>query len=122
VTELADTLVRHESISFREAHELVSQAVLASGANDDPAAVAAALKQIRPSLNLSEVEIMRVLDPDYFVRIRNIVGGPSPAQTTGALARARDRQRGIEGWVAGKTAMLEVARAALHGAPRERAP
>jgi argininosuccinate lyase len=110
VTELADTLVRHEGMSFREAHDLVADAVRASGVDDDPTAIARALKQLRPSLRLTEQEIIRVLGPEHFVRIRNIVGGPAPEQTRAALARARDEQARMEAWIAGKTALLDAAR------------
>jgi argininosuccinate lyase len=103
VTELADTLVRKEGMSFREAHDLVAEAVQASGVNDDPAAIAAALRRLRTGLGLSDGEILLALDPDNFVRVRNIVGGPAPAQTRGALARARESQRRIEEWIAAKT-------------------
>ena len=113
VTELADTLVRKEGMGFREAHEVVAEAVRASGSNDDPRGVAAALKKIRPALKLSEEDIVGALDPAHFVRVRNIVGGPAPEQTSAALARAREQQSRMEGWAAEKTAMLEAARAAL---------
>src|SRR5215472_8180601 len=53
VTELADTLVRSEGLCFREAHDLVAEAVRACGSDDRPEAVAAALLVVRPSLRLS---------------------------------------------------------------------
>jgi len=114
VTELADTLVRHEGLSFREAHDLVAEAVRASQ-QDDSAAVAAALKSLRPALRLTQEEIVKVLDPEYFVRVRNVVGGPAPEQTGAALARARETQIAMERWLAIKTDMLDTARAALTG-------
>src|SRR5262249_20629475 len=43
VTELADTLVRHGCMSFRDAHSLVSRAVTAAGDDDHPSAIAGAL-------------------------------------------------------------------------------
>ena len=46
VTELADTLVRREGLSFREAHALVADAVRACGARDDPASLAEALQRV----------------------------------------------------------------------------
>src|SRR6516165_9079392 len=81
VTELADTLVRREGISFREAHGMVAEAVRACGDNDEPTAISRALKSIHPSLRLTEEEVVRALDPEHFVHVRNIVGGPAPVRT-----------------------------------------
>ncbi len=105
VTELADTLVRLEGISFREAHDVVAEAVQACGADDDLAAIARALRRVRPGLGLTDAEILRALDPEHFVRIRNIAGGPAPEQTADALDRAREEQRRMEAWIAEKTAL-----------------
>jgi argininosuccinate lyase len=114
VTELADTLVRHEKMSFREAHALVARTVEACGERDDPDTIATTLLALRPSLGLTREEIDRALDPEHFVRIRNIEGGPAPERTGEALARARAEQRSVEKWIEAKTALLDAARAALH--------
>jgi argininosuccinate lyase len=108
VTELADTLVRQLGISFRQAHDAVAEAVAACGNDDNPAAIAAALKRVRPSFELSLEEIEKVLDPRHFVRVRNIVGGPAPERTSEALARAMERQRGLEAWLAMKLETLKL--------------
>jgi argininosuccinate lyase len=113
VTELADTLARHEGLSFREAHELVAGAVQASGLNDDSAAIARALRRIRPALALTDAEIERALDPEHFIRIRNIPGGPAPERTREALARALQEQRRIEAWMEEKAEHLKAARRSL---------
>jgi argininosuccinate lyase len=120
VTELADTLVRKEGMSFRDAHSLVAQTVQACGSNDDPPSIADALLKLRPALRLSRPQIEQALDPEHFIRIRNIVGGPAPEQTAAALTRALSEQREMEAWIQSKTALLEDARALLPGA-RERA-
>jgi len=114
VTELADTLVRHEKMSFREAHALVAQTVQACGDNDDAGTIASTLLALRPSLRLTRDDIDRALDPVHFVRIRNITGGPAPERTGEALERARVEQRSIENWIETKTALLDAARSALH--------
>jgi argininosuccinate lyase len=110
VTELADTLVRRLGISFREAHAAVAEAVRACGLDDNPHAIAAALRRVRPSLPLSVEDIEKALDPDNFVRIRNITGGPSPERTSEALARGLDRQNALEVWLATKLDSLEALR------------
>jgi argininosuccinate lyase len=113
VTELADTLVRREGMSFREAHALVAQVVRACGRDDDPSTIAATLLRLRPSLRLTREEIGEALDPEHFVRIRNIVGGPAPERTAEALAEATSKQREIETWIEAKTTMLDQAQARL---------
>jgi len=113
VTELADTLVRHEGLSFREAHALVAEAVRACGARDDPAALAEALRKSRPALQLTREEIERSLDPENFVQVRNVIGGPAREQTTAALDRAAAEQQRIEAWIASTEAALDAARASL---------
>jgi argininosuccinate lyase len=110
VTELADTLVRREGLCFRDAHDLVADAVHACGADDDPEAMAAALMNIRPTLKLSLAEILEALDPEHFVRIRKVVGGPAPERTRGALARARQEQQGFETWLSLKQTLIEPER------------
>ena len=103
VTELADTLVRRLGISFREAHAAVAEAVSACGNDDNPQAIAAALQRLRPSFKLSREEIEKALDPEHFVRIRNIIGGPAPERTREALARAQDRHSALQQWLAQKS-------------------
>jgi argininosuccinate lyase len=101
VTELADTLVRREAMSFREAHDLVAEAVKLCAGRDDPASIASALAGLYPGLSLSREEIERALDPHNFVTIRNIVGGPAPKQTSAALESAHTEQQRIESWLSG---------------------
>jgi argininosuccinate lyase len=112
-TELADTLVRREGLSFREAHALVAEAVRACGAHDDPASLADALRKSRPSLQLTREEIGHCLDPEGFVRVRNVTGGPAPAQTSAALERAGSEQQRIAAWIASAEASLDAAQAAV---------
>jgi argininosuccinate lyase len=114
VTELADTLVRREGISFREAHALVAQVVHACGRDDRSSAITAQLLRLHPSLRLTREEIEQALDPEHFVRIRNIVGGPAPERTAEALAQASSQQREIETWIETKTALLNDAQTGLH--------
>jgi argininosuccinate lyase len=109
VTELADTLVRRASLSFREAHRAVAEAVKAAGADDDPASVARALLRVRPEVGLTPEEIAEALDPARFVRLRKVIGGPAPERTQEFLERARASQREVEEWVAAKRAALDKA-------------
>jgi argininosuccinate lyase len=113
VTELADTLVRREGMSFHEAHALVAQTVRACGPNDDAITIAATLKGLKPSLHLTLEEIETALDPVHFVSVRQIVGGPAHETASESLTRALAHQKEIEAWVAGKTNKLDEARAEL---------
>ena len=113
VTELADTLVRAEGMSFREAHGLVAAAVKQCALEDDAASIADAVLALRPSLRLTRAEIARSLDPANFVSIRTIVGGPAPEVVAAALDRARGEQRRFGLWIAAKSQLLDAARAAL---------
>ncbi|MCU1336290.1 MAG: argininosuccinate lyase [Bryobacterales bacterium] len=113
VTELADTLVRREGLSFREAHALVANAVRVCDPHDDPASLAEALLRSRPTLKLTQQEIENCLDPQGFVQVRNVTGGPAREQTSDALERAGAEQRRIESWIASIEASLDAARATV---------
>jgi argininosuccinate lyase len=117
VTELADTLVRSEGLSFREAHALVAEAVRACGSRDDPHTLAEALLKSRPSLRLTREEIERCLGPEYFVQIRTVIGGPAREQTSAALERSAAEQRNIEAWIASTEGLLDSARASVTAKP-----
>jgi argininosuccinate lyase len=109
-TELADTLVRQEGLSFREAHGLVTDAVRASESGGD---VFAALSSLRAGLRLDAKEVARALDPVNFVRVRNVVGGPAPERTAESLESARKQQEQLESWTAAKRGLLDSASARL---------
>jgi argininosuccinate lyase len=115
VTELADTLVQKEGMSFREAHRLVADAVQACGTDDTLPRIAREIKNKNPAIGLTPQEIEQVLDPEHFVRVRSVVGGPAPEQTADALARARTAQQEIEAWIRSKTDLLDEARRKARG-------
>ncbi len=118
VTELADSLVRHTGMSFREAHALVARAVEASGADDRPAAIAAVFLSQNPSLGVDKAFVERALDPVNFVCVRQVPGGPAPDVVAEALSRAGAEQRQIEEWVRSKQEMLDAARRENRARPR----
>jgi argininosuccinate lyase len=114
VTELADTLVRREGMTFREAHHLVAHTVKACGTRDDAAMIARTLLSLRPELRITQEELEQALDPENFVRIRSITGGPAPETVRDAIGRAQTQQRAFEEWIERKTALLDRAHAELH--------
>ena len=110
VTELADTLVRREDLSFRDAHHLVSQAVRALHWHYTPAAMAAATAELAPQvigrpLRLTLPELLAALDPQAFVDIRTIPGGPGALGT--AFEEAEAQQQDVQRWIDGKSALLD---------------
>jgi len=111
VTELADTLVRKESLSFRQAHQLVSQAVQEVASDYTHRRLVAALKRLAPKvierpLKTAEREWMKALDPGHFVEVRTIVGGPAPKQIQAALARSRKVTASNQHWLSNKQQLL----------------
>ncbi len=111
VTELADTLVREEGLSFRAAHHLVSAAVKATGREYSPQGLIAELDRLAPQivgrpLKPRREEWLRALDPEHFVRVRKITGGPAPETVKGEIARAREETRRLQGWLEEKRAQL----------------
>ncbi|PLS04834.1 argininosuccinate lyase [Neobacillus cucumis] len=92
ITELADTLFREANIPFRTSHSIASQVVkiaLARGLNathvtsvlvDEAAKVV-----VGYPLNLPEEIIRTAMDPEHFVKIRSLPGGPAPEEMKRAI-------------------------------------
>ena len=93
VTELADTLVRSESLNFHAAHLLVSEAVRALEVYSPTLMVDTvqrlAREQLGRNLQTSREELLRALDPRWFVSIRRIPGGPAREPIQAALRACR---------------------------------
>jgi argininosuccinate lyase len=112
VTELADTLVREEAVSFLAAHRLVAAAVGATGQEYSPQRMAAEIERLAPETlgrklrKRSEVWL-RALDPEYFVRIRKVAGGPAPEAVEAQIATAKKEQAEAQEWLDAKRALLE---------------
>jgi argininosuccinate lyase len=106
VTELADTLVRSERMSFREAHHIVSAAVRSLRGQYSAEAMVDAVLSAN-SLSTPREVLMKALDPVNFVEIRRIPGGPAMEPVLDAI---REEQTGIAAskvWLASKIALLE---------------
>ncbi|MGB3407251.1 MAG: argininosuccinate lyase [Jannaschia sp.] len=89
ITELADTLVRDERLSFRQAHEITAH--VARGLNGTPlsdgyAAFVAAFENAtgRPS-KLDKAAFQIATSAETFVGRRDRIGGPAPAALEAAL-------------------------------------
>lgn len=92
VTELADSLVREEKLSFRAAHAIASILVKNLIQQGETFATlpytgfVEAFKEVtgnQPSLTADR--LVEVLDPMYFVNVRDVQGGPSPTALTTSL-------------------------------------
>jgi argininosuccinate lyase len=116
VTELADTLVRTNRLSFRTSHRIVSKVVaqaLQQGLRADEITLAlvkeAAVSVIGRELALSEEELHRALDPVHFVAIRTLPGGPNPNEVRRMIAQRREHLTSTQAWAAEAAAACQKA-------------
>lgn len=93
VTELADSLVRLEGLSFRQAHEIaaaVARAVVAVGGDiavDGYAAFADAFQRLTGRASrLDTARFAEIVSPEHFVAVRDRLGGPAPSALDAAFA------------------------------------
>jgi argininosuccinate lyase len=111
ITELADSLVRLEGLSFREAHEIaaaVARAVVAAG-SDLPtggfgpfADAFARATGRRPSFDRARFE--EIVSTDHFVAVRSRFGGPAPEPLEAALASYGQQAKDIAALMAANEA------------------
>ncbi|WP_420006838.1 argininosuccinate lyase [Arenibacterium sp. LLYu02] len=104
MTELADSLVRLEGVSFRTAHEITSR--LARQMLEERLTMAdltvTLLGQVfeaevgRP-LRLQAAEVQRLTTPEHFVAVRDIFGGPGQSALSQSLAQYEDRLLQVRG-------------------------
>ncbi|MBZ5569808.1 MAG: argininosuccinate lyase [Acidobacteriia bacterium] len=121
VTELADTLVRRENLSFRAAHRLVSEAVRAVGPAYSAERMVDEVERLAPTmigraLTVARRELERALDADNFVRVRTIVGGPAPSAVSTEIDAARREQARFSEWLQEKQRLLHRYPELLHEA------
>ena len=115
ITELADSLVRREDLSFRVAHEIaasVARAVVAADGDlprDGYAPFAAAFRhEIGRAPAIDKTEFARIVSPEHFVTVRERFGGPGPQALGAAFAGYRARVDRFEA-AADETAQCEAA-------------
>jgi argininosuccinate lyase len=113
-TELADSLVRAEGLSFRQAHEIVSRMVrgmLERGERFPTVPYAAFVEAFqavagRPP-RLEEGDVRRYTTPEHFVAVRTLPGGPAPGPLEASLARYRRELDAARAWLEGYRARIE---------------
>jgi len=105
-TELADSLVRAEGISFRQAHEIVASLVREMLGRGDRfatvpyAAFTRAFAAVAGrSPRLEEAELRRYTTPEHFVAVRTLPGGPAPAPLAASFARYRGELEAARAWL-----------------------
>ena len=93
ITEVADSLVREEGISFRQAHEIASHLARRMFANSEtlstlpmPAFIDAFTHAIGRPPAMNEARFREVGTPDHFVAVRTMQGGPAPAALAASFA------------------------------------
>jgi argininosuccinate lyase len=96
VTELADTLVRDEGLSFRQAHEIaahVARAVVVLEGDLGTDGYTPFLDAFTAALDrhpgIDPARFAEIVSPEYFVAVRDRLGGPAPAAMDAAIAGYR---------------------------------
>ena len=96
LAELADSLVRTEAISFRQAHDVASRLArrMIDGGTTVSALPFSMFEEIfaaaigRPS-KLGDADFRRFTTPEHFIAMRTMQGGPAPAPLAASFARYR---------------------------------
>ncbi len=103
VTEMADTLVRDEGISFRQAHAIVREVVQAQladpGAGLLEALQEASRKNLGKAVNWDQKYLDQVLSPQNFVFVRQTQGGPAERVSEKAVKVSRDTLEADRSWI-----------------------
>ena len=125
VTELADTLVRKENLSFRISHKIVGNCVKAAISDGSEVTYAILQRSAREvlgrELELTEDELNAAVSPENFVNIRSIYGGTAPVETRRALSVERDREVEDDTWYVMTSDGLKIARENLDRIVQKRA-
>lgn len=102
ITELADTLVREEGLTFRQAHDIAAKTAKAVIAADQPlgggytAFSQAYENAIGSATTLDEAAFRAAVDARSFVARRDRTGGPAPAALDAAFATYQNNINEIE--------------------------
>ncbi|HTN61729.1 MAG TPA: argininosuccinate lyase, partial [Devosia sp.] len=98
ITELADSLVRREGLSFREGHEIAAAVAKAVVAMDGDLPVdgfepfvTAFEKATGRATSIDAGLFAELVSPEHFVAVRDRIGGPAPAPLTTAIAGYREK-------------------------------
>ncbi len=111
MTELADTLVREEKLSFKAAHRLVAATVkkivrLDAPAEEIIAALLASAAEANVKLKASPKKLAGALCPLNFVTVRTIIGGPAPKTVAKFLRSQEKNAANDQQWLKAKNNLL----------------
>lgn len=110
VTQLADTLVQTENISFRKSHQIVSNCVRTLMKNKKDSienltwelANEKCIDATGRPLKISKEDFYQSLKPTHFVNIRTLPGGPAPLTMRKSLLKAKRETPLLLEWIRNK--------------------
>ncbi len=124
VTELADTIVRKEGLSFRVSHSIVGKCVRAAiaggGEITHEMLQNAAKETIGRELEMTADDLAAAVSPENFVNVRTIYGGTAPEETRRALSVEREAESIDSQWFDDATAKLKAAEELLESTVAEK--
>ena len=116
VTELADSLVRAEGLSFRQAHEIaakLARRMIDTGERFGTMpfqAFTEAFAEVAGRVpKLAEAEFRRVTTPEHFVAVRTMPGGPAPAPLAAAFGHYRRDLDYFRDWLSAYRGRMQAA-------------
>ena len=117
VTEMADTLVRDEGISFRKAHKIVGE-VMKDQLSESDNSMLTSLEKVSEKIlgkavTWDEKYLEKVLSPQNFVDIRQTPGGPAEMISEAAVTESRSSLTADKNWIGKKKKLLETYRPRL---------
>lgn len=117
ITELADSLVRREQLSFRQAHEIaaeVARTVVALegslGKDGFAPFVTAFKKHVGRDTGLDEAAFEEIVSAEYFVHVRDRFGGPAEGPLGEALSEYETQRDGFRSEWERQTRLLDEAK------------
>ncbi|MGB2715974.1 MAG: argininosuccinate lyase [Vicinamibacterales bacterium] len=113
ITELADTLTRHNNLPFKTSHAIASRLVT-EAANKPWELWPALLARISAethgtAIHYSSDQLAQILSPAHFVEVRTTRGGPNPDVVAQAIQVSRERLANDQGWFEERMASLKRA-------------
>ena len=122
VTELADTLVRDEHVSFKAGHKIATRLVAEATRRPTEPRVQL-LREVSSAVlgrpvAFDETKLSDVLSARHFVEVRKTAGGPAPSEVARALRESTELLETDSRWLSDTRAKLERADSQLTEAAR----
>lgn len=107
VTQLADTLVEKENISFRQSHQIVSECIRHLMKNNQQTlndltwelVNKKCLEITGKSLTITKKDFDQSLKPSYFINVRTHTGGPAPSTMEKSLQHSEELTHILRKWI-----------------------